>query len=91
MKSNPSHESFGNISTNIIRVMQNIGLTTSPDRTTSTPENIEATIDQMAHDIPIIYSWIFNVFSSLLSEHKNLYSQDKLMYIIGTYMLRANR
>ena len=54
MNSNPSSESIGNILTNIIRMMQDIGLTTSLDRTKSTTGNLEATIDKMDHDILII-------------------------------------
>ena len=68
MKSNPAHKSFGNISTKIIRVMWNIGLTTSLYRTTSTPENCGSTIDQ--HDIPTIWSWVSNsLFISIVRTH----------------------
>ena len=49
IKSNPSHEYLGKPLTNIIRVMQNIELTTSPDSTTITPEKLGETIEQMAH------------------------------------------
>ena len=40
MNSNPSHESLDKTLTKIIKVMRNIGLTTSLDSTTSTPKNI---------------------------------------------------
>ena len=56
MKYNPSHEYLGKILTKIIRVMQNIELTTSPDRTTITPEKIGATIYKMDHKLPTICS-----------------------------------
>ena len=38
--SNPSNKHPGKNLTNIIRVMRNIGFTTSPDRTTITPETV---------------------------------------------------
>ena len=44
--SNPSHGSLGKLLTNIIILMPNIELTTSPERTTITPENLGATIDK---------------------------------------------
>ena len=47
--------------TSIIRVMQNIEFTTSPDSTTITPENIGETIDQMARESPIICSLVSNI------------------------------
>ena len=49
MYSNPLHKSIGKPLTKIIRVMQNIVFTASPDSTVMTPEKIGATIDQMAH------------------------------------------
>ena len=52
---NPEHGSLGKTLTNIIRVMQNIGFTTSPEITTSAPENIGATIGKMAHGFPTIW------------------------------------
>ena len=61
MKSNTSHECIGNTSTNIIRVVQKIELTTSTDRTTSTPEKLGETIEKMSHDIPTIYLGFSNV------------------------------
>ena len=60
MKSNPPHESLGKTSIKIIRVMQNIGMTTSPERTTSSPEKLRETIDP--HDLPTIWSWVSNGF-----------------------------
>ena len=54
MKSNPSHKYLGIFLKNIIRVMQKIDFTTSPDSTTTTPENIWADIEQMDHELPTI-------------------------------------
>ena len=56
MDYNPSHKSIGKPLTKITRVMQSIGLTTSPDSNTITPENIGETIDKMAHELPTICS-----------------------------------
>ena len=56
MDYNPSHEFLGKTLTKIIRVMQNIVFTTSPDVTTITQENIGATIDQVDHEFPTICS-----------------------------------
>ena len=42
--------------TKIIRVMKNIEFTTSPESTTTTPLNIGATIEKMAHELPTIGS-----------------------------------
>ena len=47
MKYNPSQEYLGKPLTNIIRVMRNNEFTTSPDRTTITPDNIGETIEKM--------------------------------------------
>ena len=47
--SNPSHNYPGKPLKNIIRVVQNIGFPTSPDRTKITPENIGVTIEKMDH------------------------------------------
>ena len=54
MNYNPPHEYLGKLLTNIIRVMQNIKFTISPDRTTVTPENIGENIEKMAHELPTI-------------------------------------
>ena len=62
LKFNLSHEYLGNTLTNIIIVMLKVGFNTSPYRTTSTPENLGATIEKMAHDIPTICSWFSNDF-----------------------------
>ena len=86
MKSNPSHESLSKTLTNIINVMRNIGLTKAPERTTSTPENIGATIEKMAHDLHTIWSWVSNGFPDLFSEHINFYFKGTFVSIIGTYM-----
>ena len=51
---NTLHESLGKPLIKNIRVMQNIGFTTSPNSTTSTPENLGETIDQMTHWLPTI-------------------------------------
>ena len=56
MKSNPSHESLDKPLTKIIREMLNIEFTTSPERTTITPENIGAIIEKMYHKLPTICS-----------------------------------
>ena len=56
MKYNPSDESLGKPLTNIIRVMQNIEFTISPDITKIIPENIGGKIEQMDHDLPKICS-----------------------------------
>ena len=90
IKSNPSHKSLDKTLKKIIRVMQKIGLTTSTDRNTSTPENFGATIEQ--HDLPTIWSWVSNGwFSSifrtqkfLLSGHTHVYRRD--IYIKGQLM-----
>ena len=54
MKSNPSHKSLGKTLTNIIRLMQNIELTTSLDSTIITPEKLWETIQKIAHGLPTI-------------------------------------
>ena len=46
MDYNPARKSLGNFLTKIIRVMQNIGFTTSQDSTTIAPENLGATVDK---------------------------------------------
>ena len=48
MYSNRLQESLSKPLIGIIRVMQNIGFTTSPDINTMTPEKIKATIDQIS-------------------------------------------
>ena len=90
--SNPSHNSLGEPLIKIIRLIQNIGFTTSPDRTKITPENIWATIDQMGHDIPTIWSLVYNGFFSsifitqnfILSGYIHAYHQD--IYVNGHSM-----
>ena len=54
MKSNTSYKYLGKPLTKIIRVMQKIGLTTSPERNTIIPEKLGATIEQMSHEFPTI-------------------------------------
>ena len=56
MDSNPPQLTLGKTVTKIIKVMQNIGFTTSPDRTTITQENLGASIEQMAHEFQNICS-----------------------------------
>ena len=75
MKYNPSHETLGKTFTKIIGVMQNIGLTTLPDKTTITPEKLGETIDQMDHYLLTICSWVSNgLFRSIARTHKFLLS-----------------
>ena len=53
---NPPHKYLRKKLTNIIRVMQNIGLNISPFKATFTLEHFGTISDQMAHDLPIICS-----------------------------------
>ena len=67
--------------------MRKIGLTTSPDRTASTPENIGATIEEMAHDISTIWLWVPNVlFSSIVIKQKFLLSGHIRVYYWEIYV-----
>ena len=65
--------------------MQNIGWTKSPDRTTSTPEIIGETIEEMARDLRTIWLLVPMVCLDLLSEHRHLYGQDIFRYRVGKY------
>ena len=56
MDSNPPQKFIGKPLIKIIRVIQNIGLSTSPNRNKITPENIGANIEKMAHEFPTICS-----------------------------------
>ena len=56
MNYNPSQKSPGKTLTKIIRVIQNIEFTKSPDITTTTLENLEGNIEQMDHELPTICS-----------------------------------
>ena len=40
--------------------MQNIGFNTLPENNIITPEEVVATIEQMAHDLPNICPWVSN-------------------------------
>ena len=74
MKYNPSNEHLGKTLINIIKVMQRIALTESTDRTTITPEKLGGAIEQMAHDIPSIWSWVYNgSFRSIVRHKKNIF------------------
>ena len=55
MDYNPTQKYLGTPLKNIIRVIQNIGFTTSLDRTTISPENLGATIDKASHELPTIF------------------------------------
>ena len=85
-KSNPSQESLGNPLTNVTKSMQNILFTTSPDRTTSTPEKVGANIDKMTHEFPTICSWVSNgFFVSIFKTHSFLLSGNINVYKENTY------
>ena len=71
MKPDLAQESLGKTFIKIIRMMQNIEFTSSPDKTTNTPEKLGATIEKMAHDLPTICLWVSNGCSALLLEHRN--------------------
>ena len=55
MDFNKPHKYLGKNLTNIIRVIRNIGFTTSPERTIISPKKIGATIEKMDHELPNIY------------------------------------
>ena len=75
MKSNTSHKYLVKPLTNIIIVMQNIGFTTSSDRTKITPEKLGERSDKMSHDPPTIWSLVSNgLFSSIVITQKLLSS-----------------
>ena len=82
MESNPSHKSFGKTLKKIIRIMQNIGFTTSLDSTTNTPEKIGATIEKWIVSYQL-YFMIFQWFA-------HLYCQDIVMPIFTILKLRTN-
>ena len=56
INSNPFHKPLGETLTKIIRVMRNIGFTTSADSTTIAPGKLGATIEKNSHDLPTIWS-----------------------------------
>ena len=75
MDYNPARKSLGNFLTKIIRVMQNIGFTTSQDSTTIAPENLGATVDKMDNYFRTICSGVSNgVFISIERKHALLLS-----------------
>ena len=82
-------KNLGKPLTKIIIVIQKIWFTTSPDRTTITPEKIGSTIEKMVHGLPIIWSWVSDgLFSSIvrtqtfmLSGHIHVYLWD--IYVKG--------
>ena len=79
-----SQKSLGKPLTKIITVMKNIGLTKPPYRTIIIPERHGASSDQMDHDFPTLWSWLFNsLFSStarkqeiILLGNIHVYRQD---------------
>ena len=84
--------------TNIIRVIKNIGFTTSPYVTTISPKNLWATVEKMSHELPDTYSWASNGFlisffrkhSFLFSGHNHFYGQNTFSPIVRTHMLMTN-
>ena len=75
---NSSHESLGENPTNIIKVIQNIGCTTSPDRTKITPEKTGVTIEKMAHGFLTICSSVSNgLFISIVRTHSCIFSEHQ--------------
>ena len=83
MNSNPQHKSLGKPLTNIIRVMQKIEFTTSPDSTTTTPENLGGNIEQIYHDLPTICSCVSNglliyIVRKILFNFYDTYYEDQL-------------
>ena len=56
--------------------MQNIIFTTAQDKIIITPEKFVATISQIVHDIPTIYSWVSNGLFSSMSEQIHSYCHN---------------
>ena len=87
MHSNPSHKSLGKTLINIIRRMQNIGFTTSPDRTKIAPETLGELLNiWLIISLPSVHESPM-VFSVLFPEHIHLYFQDIFVSTVGKYMV----
>ena len=66
--------------------MQNIGFTTSPDRTKIAPETLGETIEHMAHYLPTICSRVSNgFFSSISRAHTFIFSGHIRVYCWEVY------
>ena len=72
---NPPHGYICKYLTDILRVKQNIGFTTSADNTINSPEKVVTNIEQMDHDFPKLCSLTFKVF---------------LVSLVLTHILRFN-